>query len=141
MATLAFEDARVAAVFDAYPPAVRKRLLAIRKLIFDTAAKTEGVGALEETLKWGQPSYLTSATKSGSTIRIDGIKGDDAHCAVYFICHTNLVERFRELYGGKLRLEGNRGILVDVKQPLPADELRHCIALALTYQLEKRRKL
>jgi hypothetical protein len=135
-----FDDARVAAIFDAYPHALRRKLLAIRKLIFDTAARTEGVGKLEETLKWGQPSYLTSATKSGSTIRIDGIKGDDAHCAVYFICHTNLVETFRELYGGKLRFEGNRCILVDVKAPLPAEELGHCIALALTYQLDKRRK-
>jgi hypothetical protein len=135
-----FSDARVAAVFDAYSPAVRKTLLALRKLIFDTAAKTEGVGALEETLKWGQPSYLTSETKSGSTVRIDGIKGNDAGCAVYFICHTNLVERFRELYGDRLRFEGNRSILLDVKEPLPVEELRHCIAMALTYQPEKRRK-
>jgi hypothetical protein len=140
VATPAFDDARVAAIFDAYPPAVRKRLTAIRKLVFDTAATTDGVGKLEETLKWGQPSYLTSATKSGSTIRIDGIRGDDAHCAVYFICHTNLVERFREFYGDRLAFDGNRAIMLDVKEPLPAQELRHCIALALTYQLDKRRK-
>ena len=74
-----------------------REALALRKLIFDTAAQTEGVGELEETLKWGQPSYLTPETKSGSTIRIDG-SGGDGRCAVYFICHTNLVESFRELY-------------------------------------------
>ena len=135
-----FDDARVAAIFDAYPKAARKKLLALRKLIFDIAARTDGVGELEETLKWGQPSYLTSATKSGSTIRIDAIKGDDTRCAVYFICHTNLVETFRDLYGDRLCFEGNRGIVLDVKEPLPADELGHCIALALTYQLDKRRK-
>jgi hypothetical protein len=119
---------------------VRKRLLAIRKLIFDTAANIDGVGALEETLKWGQPSYLTSETRSGSTVRIDGIKGDNAHVAVYFICHTNLVERFRELYRDRLSFEGNRAIVLDVKEPLPAEELGHCVAMALTYQLDKRRK-
>jgi hypothetical protein len=135
-----FDDARIAAIFDAYPPGVRKTLLAIRKLIFDTAMKTEGVGRLEETLKWGQPSYLTSETKSGSTIRIDGIKGDDACCAVYFICHTNLVERFRDLYGDRLRFEGNRGIVLAVKEALPREELGHCIALALTYQLDRKRR-
>ena len=135
----AFEDARVAAVFDAYPPTVRKQLLALRRLVFDVAARTEGVGALEETLKWGQPSYLTSETKSGSTVRIDGIKGDATKCAVYFICHTNLVERFRELYRDRLTFDGNRAILVDVKEPRPVKELRHCIAMALTYQLEKRK--
>jgi hypothetical protein len=133
-------DPQVAAVFDAYPTAVRKRLLALRKLILDTAARTEGVGALEETLKWGQPSYLTSATKSGSTIRVDAVKGDDRHVGLYFICHTNLVERFRALYPDTLRFEGNRAILIDAKEPLPVGELRHCIALALTYQLDKRRK-
>ena len=135
-----FKDERVARIFDAYPRPARKKLLAIRALIFDTAARTKGVGALEETLKWGQPSYLTSETLSGSTIRIDGIKGDGTRCAVYFICHTNLVERLRDLYGDKLRFEGNRGIVLDVKEPLPTVELRHCIALALTYQLDKRRK-
>ena len=135
-----FEDAKVAAVFDGYPRAVRTRLLALRKLIFEIAAKTDGVGKIEETLKWGQPSYLTTETRSGSTIRIDGIKGDDGRCAVYFICHTNLVERFRDLYGDTLRFEGNRGIVLDVKEPLPADELGHCVALALTYQRDKRKK-
>jgi hypothetical protein len=136
----AIEDPRVAAVFDAYPPPVRKKLLALRKLIFDTAAKTDGVGALEETLKWGQPSYLTSETKSGSTVRIDAIRGSATGYAAYFICHTNLVERFRDLYGEKLRFDGNRGILLDAKEPLPEAELRHCIALALTYQSAKRSK-
>jgi hypothetical protein len=92
-----FADERVAAIFDAYPKATRTKLLALRRLIFDTAAKTDGVGELEETLRWGQPSYLTSETKSGSTIRIDGIKGDRTRYAVYFICHTNLIEVPRAL--------------------------------------------
>ena len=61
----------VEAAFGTYPEPVRTRLRALRRLIFDTASATKGVGALEETLKWGQPSYLTPQTKSGSTIRID----------------------------------------------------------------------
>jgi hypothetical protein len=140
MAKPRFEDERVAAIFEAYPPPVRKTLLAVRELILDTAATTDGVGKLEETLKWGQPSYLTSETKSGSTVRIDGIKGDDTRCAVYFTCHTNLVERFRELYGDTLRCEDNRAIKLDVNKPLPMVELGHCVAMALTYRLEKRRR-
>ena len=35
----------------------------LRQLIFETAAATEVVGELEETLKWGEPSYLTPKTK------------------------------------------------------------------------------
>ncbi|MHA1572057.1 MAG: DUF1801 domain-containing protein, partial [Alphaproteobacteria bacterium] len=70
-----FQHPDVAAVFDAYPAALRRRLMALRQLIFETAALSEGVGPLTETLKWGQPSYLTQQSGSGTTIRIDGIKG------------------------------------------------------------------
>ena len=100
------------AVFDACPKPIKAKLLALRRLILDTAKATQGVGALEETLKWGQPSYLTSESKSGSTIRIDQVKAEPGQVAVYFHCQTNLVETFRELYP-ELRYEGNRAILLD----------------------------
>jgi len=86
------------AVFSAYPKPVKAKLLALRRLIFDTAKTTGGVGALEEALKWGQPSYLTTESKSGSTIRIDQVKAEAGRYAVYFHCQTDLVETFRELY-------------------------------------------
>jgi len=60
----------VQAVFKGYPPAVRAKLMALRELVFDTADRTAGVGPLSETLKWGQPSYLTEETGSGSTVRV-----------------------------------------------------------------------
>ena len=46
-----FGDARVAALFKAYPPGVRAKLMALRALVFDTAETTPGVGRLTETLK------------------------------------------------------------------------------------------
>src|SRR6476659_7780729 len=87
-------DAAVEAVFEAYPQPVKSRLLALRRLIFDTAKTTTGVGALEEALKWGQPSYLTTESKSGSTIRIDQLKAEAGGYALYFHCQTDLVGRF-----------------------------------------------
>lgn len=126
-----------AALFDAYPAPVRARLLALRRLIFETAKATKGVGALEETLKWGQPSYLTLETGSGSTVRIDQVKPAADRVAVYFHCQTNLVETFRELYP-ELSYSGNRAILLDVAGKLPEVALRHCVALALTYHLNKK---
>ncbi|MGF6310321.1 hypothetical protein ABIB82_004425 [Bradyrhizobium sp. i1.8.4] len=125
------------ALFDAYPAPVKAKLLALRRLIFDTAKATKGVGALEETLKWGQPSYLTPETGSGSTVRIDQAKPAADQVAIYFHCQTNLVETFRELYP-ELRYSGNRAILLDVTGKLPEPALRHCVALALTYHLKKR---
>ena len=109
----------------------------MRRLILETAAKTQGVGALQETLKWGQPSYLTTESRSGSTIRIDRVKpepGDDRELyALYVHCQTTLVSTFRQLYRDELTFGGNRSILLDAAQPLPKAALRHCIALALTY--------
>lgn len=133
-----FRDSAVDAVFSAYPAPLKAKLLALRRLIFETARTTKGVGALQETLKWGQPSYLTPQTNSGSTIRIDRVKSAAGQYAVYFHCQTDLVETFRELYPTQLRFGGNRSILLDVKDALPA-ELRHCVALALTYHLNKRK--
>jgi hypothetical protein len=105
---------------------------------FDTAKTTNGVGALQETLKWGQPSYLTAETKSGSTIRIDRVKSAANEYAVYFHCQTDLVETFRELYPTQLRYSGNRSIVLNAADRFPETELRHCVALALTYHLRKR---
>jgi hypothetical protein len=134
-----FSDPAVGAVFDAYPMPLKARLLALRRLIFETARATRGVGAIEETLKWGQPSYLTPATKSGSTIRIDRVKSAADRYAVYFHCQTDLVETFRELYPTQLSFGGNRSILLNAKDKLPQAALRHCVALALTYHLNKRK--
>jgi hypothetical protein len=132
-------DPAVDAVFAAYPKPLKARLLALRRLILDTAAVTTGVGALEETLKWGQPSYLTAATKSGSTIRIDRVKASANQYAVYFHCQTDLVATFRELYPNELTYSGNRAIIFNADDAIPETALRHCIALALTYHLRRRK--
>ena len=125
-------------MLNAYARPVTNRLLALRRLIFETARTTPGVGALEEALKWGQPSYLTAETGSGSTIRIDGVKSVPNQYAVYFHCQTSLVETFREIYP-ELRYSGNRSILLDAADDPPEAALRHCVALALTYHLNKRK--
>jgi hypothetical protein len=129
----------VDAVFRGYPKPLKAKLLALRRLILDTARMTKGVGALQETLKWGQPSYLTAETKSGSTIRIDRVKLANDQYAVYFHCQTNLVETFRQLYPTELSYGGNRSILLNAGDKVPEAALRHCVALALTYHLRKRK--
>jgi hypothetical protein len=134
-----FPDPAVDAVFRAYPKPLKAKLLALRRLILDTARMTRGVGALHETLKWGQPSYLTAETKSGSTIRIDQVKSADNQYAVYFHCQTDLVETFRRLYPTEFSYGGNRSILLNADDEVPEAALRHCVALALTYHLNKRK--
>ena len=125
----------VAATFDGYPSNPRQSLLKLRKLIFEVAAETPGVGTLEETLKWGEPAYLTTDTKSGSTVRIAWKKSKPDQYSMYFICTTNLVETFRSMFPRDFQFEGNRAINFSVNDAVPEDALRFCIAAALTHRL------
>ena len=137
-----FASAEIADRFATYPEAVRQRLLELRELIFATAARTPGVGTLVETLKWGQPAYVTTGPKSGTTIRID-LHGADgaaatAQYALYVHCQTDLIARFRGEYEDLLRFEGNRAIVFDVQTEVPAAALERFVAAALRYHVEKR---
>lgn len=128
-----FANAEVAKVFEGYPAPARKKLLALRELIFRTAAATPGVGELEETLKWGEPAYLTSQSKSGSTVRIAWKKARPDEYAMYFNCQTTLVDTFRTLFPNALVFEGNRAILLKTTESIPTDSVAFCVTAALTY--------
>ena len=134
-----FDNPEVEAVFRAYPRQVRLDLLRLRALIFDTAARIEGIGPLIETLKWGQPAYLPSRPRTGTTIRIDALKDDPGRYGMFFHCQTTLVDTFRELYRDQFFCQGNRAILFSHGTAIPSHALKHCIALALTYHAKPER--
>lgn len=129
-------NAAVAKVFEAYPSGMRRKLMFLRQLILDTAARIDEVGDIEETLKWGEPAYLAKS-KSGSTVRIDWKKARPSQYAMYFHCQTNLVETFRTLFPDDFKFEGNRSIVFEESDVVPVDALEFCIAAALTYHLKK----
>lgn len=130
-------DPNIAAKFDSYPKDVKKSLLRLRQMIFDVASETNEVGEIKETLKWGQPSYITFAPKSGTTIRIDRVKNGTADYALYVHCQTSLIDSFRMNFGDTFSYEGNRAILFFINQDVPTEALRECIKMALTYHLKK----
>ncbi|PJK31126.1 DUF1801 domain-containing protein [Minwuia thermotolerans] len=132
-----FRDAAVQAVFDSYAEPAREGLLALRGLIFETAAATPGVGAVEETLKWGQPAYLTPETKSGSTLRLAPDK--QGGFAIYAHCQTTIIPDFRDLFPEGFDYEGNRAIHFRDADSLPLERLRLLISSALTWRLRKRK--
>nr|WP_315187818.1 DUF1801 domain-containing protein [uncultured Albidiferax sp.] len=134
----AFTDPRVEAVFQTWPQPVRRKLLALRQMVFEVAACTPGVGPLEETLKWGQPAYLTPHTRSGSTVRLGWDARRPGQYAVYFHCQTRLVEQFRTLFPNDFGFEGDRAIVLLASDTVPAATLQFCIAMALTYHLAKK---
>jgi hypothetical protein len=123
-------DSRVNTILNEYPTAAKKQLLQLRALILSTAKEIEDLEKLEETLKWGEPSYLT---KNGSTIRIDWKKKNPTQVAIYFKCTSKLVETFKIIYKDKFNYEGNRAIVFLLNEQIPEKELKHCISMALKY--------
>lgn len=135
-----FYSKAVQEVFNSYPKTIKDKLLFLRQLIFEVAEETQGVGELEETLKWGEPSYVTAETRSGSTVRIGWKKSHPLQYAMYFNCRTTLVDTFKEIYGDLFRYEGNRSIIFNVEDEIPINELSDCIAMTLKYRLIKKRR-
>jgi Domain of unknown function (DU1801) len=130
-----FQNPEVERVFATYPSKIRTKLLELRALIFDTAASIESVGVLEETLKWGEPAYVTSRSRSGSTLRIAWKRSAPKQYAMYFHCQTNLVDTFRDLFPDGFAFEGNRALIFQEDAVVPIEALRHCVEMALTYHL------
>lgn len=120
--------------FQSYPDRIRPKLEFLRRLILETASETEGIGEVEETLKWGEPSYLS---KHGSTIRIDWKEAKPGQYAMYFHCGTKLVDTFRELYRHQFEFDRNRAIVFHENDVVAVEELKHCVALSLTYHKVK----
>lgn len=119
----------VAAVLRRAPANARTHLLELRALIFAAADKA-GAGEVEESLKWGEPAYRA---KDGSTVRLGWKARTPDEVAMYFICTTNLIDRFRELYPKTFRFGGNRALLFDLTSKLPTRAIHHCVGLAHTY--------
>lgn len=132
-----FGSNEIKARFDFYSPAQKVKLLFLRELIFDTASKIKEVGKPTESLKWNEPSYVSSKSKVGSPIRINSIKNSNQY-GIFFNCGTNLVSTFKQIYPDTFNYSGNRAIIFKLDEKIPIKELTHCISLALTYHLNKK---
>jgi len=95
------------------------------------------VGVIEETLKWGEPAYVTK-NGSGSTVRIDWKAKDPGRYAMYFHCQTKLVSTFRSLFPEEFAFEGNRALVFELGARVPKRSLAFCVAASLTHHLNKR---
>lgn len=123
--------ADVAAAFAAFAAPERAALMRLRELIFEVAAQTDGIGPLQETLKWGQPAYLTPTTKSGTTIRLGS--ANPGEVALYTHCQSSVISDFAAHAGDGHRIEGNRGVHLAIDNDLDHPALRQLIRSALTY--------
>ncbi|WP_276166063.1 DUF1801 domain-containing protein [Zobellia alginiliquefaciens] len=125
---------QVASVFTNYPDYVRSQMLTLRELVLETAKEIDSITEVEETLKWGEPSYLT---KIGSTLRMDWKAKTPNQYALYFKCTSRLVETFKAVFKNTFEFEGKRAIVFQLNNELPREELSYCIKAALTYHKVK----
>ncbi|SMR81970.1 protein of unknown function (DU1801) [Aliiroseovarius halocynthiae] len=126
-------DPEVQAAFDAFEPSARRGLLALRRMIFEVAREDAAIGPLEETLKWGQPAYLTSHSKSGTTVRLGIPKSGGI--AIYTHCQTSVMSDVRALFPKSLKFDGNRAVIFEDPADIPHDAVALLIRRALTYHL------
>ena len=131
--TIPFASPAVADAFANFPQSARNALLDLRELIFSTAADLPDVGPLVEELRWGQPAYLTLASKSGSTLRLGMTRSGDF--ALFAHCQTTIISRFRDHFEDEFRFDGNRAVLFRNAQDVKPVLLRSLISDALRYHL------
>ncbi|MFD1292904.1 DUF1801 domain-containing protein [Lutibacter holmesii] len=125
---------KVSLVFNKYPETVKPKIEQLRKLIIETASEIDEIVVIEETLKWGEPSYLV---KKGSTLRIDWKPKQPTQYAMYFKCTSQLIPTFKTVFKNKFKFQGNRAIIFNLEDKIPEEELKKCIATALTYHKVK----
>ena len=116
----------VVAVFDAYPKVLQDAVRRLRALILDTAASLSEVGEIEKTLRWGQPSYLTSQSKSGSMIRIDRVKAAPNQYALICSLPDQPDREFQGTLPGRTDVRGESRRPVRCRRRFPG---RYCAAL------------
>lgn len=124
----------VETVFNNYPEEVKPKIEELQQLIIETAEEAENIEWLEETLKWGEPSYIT---KHGSTLRMDWKPKSPDQYAMYFQCTSKLVPSFKEKFGNLFNYEGTRAIVFQLNEEIPKAQLKECIKATLTYHKVK----
>jgi len=132
-------DERLKDKFKSYPKHIKPKVQYLRNLILETADQQESITEIEETLKWGEPSFLV---KKGSTVRIDWKEKKPEQYAMYFKCTSKLVETFKQqVYPDTFTYETTRAIVFQLDDKVPEKELKQCIQAALMYHTVKNEPL
>lgn len=122
----------VQAVFDSFTDETRASAMVLRDLIIAVADETPEADAVEETLRWGQPAYVT---KKGSTLRIGVPKSGG--CALYAHCQSNIISSYAAAFPGADVIEGNRAVIFAHVDDIDVGRLRMLVHHALTYHQKR----
>lgn len=110
----------------------RASLTAMRQLIFEVGAELDEVSSIEESLKWGQPSYAPKP-KTGTPIRLGVTK--DGTPTLFVHCQTTLVSDLEANNPHDLRTIDNRAVVLPGGAVADNGGLRGFVKAALKYHL------
>lgn len=123
-------------VVDQYPAELKDKFLYLKSLIYEQATLNPKTGEIEESLKWGQLSYV-SKNRSGTPIRLGIEKKMPGYFGLYVNCSTTVINDAKHIYGDKFQYDGNRGLMFKSDDQLPEKEIRHIIDIILCYHINK----
>lgn len=128
---VAIDPALMDVAFESFPADVCASLLEMRALIVDVQQSLPQQAQLQEVVRWGQLSYLTSERSVGSMIRLG--MSSCGRPTLFCHCVTRLIGSFREQYSQTFDFQGNRALIVKGAVSDCREALSDCIAQALTY--------
>ena len=114
---------------EAFTKHVRPTFDLLRALVHQVAQDSD-VLMIHETLKWGEPSFVT---KHGSTLRMDWKEKSPSTFALYFQCSSKLIHTFKLVFPNVFSFETNRAIHLNFGDELPVAQLSECIRVTLWY--------
>ncbi|MFT6674686.1 MAG: hypothetical protein ACJAVM_000869 [Sulfitobacter sp.] len=119
-----------------WPGPAQQGLWACRAIFHDVAAQA-GIGVLEESLKWGQPSWRPQRPRTGSTLRISWDAATPQILPLFVDCKTDLAARMQTLYPDLAANDGRRRIGFDLHGALPAQAIAHLAQMTFCYHLKR----
>ena len=113
------------------PMDAREALHSLRDII-RSAAEASDTAPLDETQKWGQPSF-TPAKRKGTPIRLSWSQKTPDRVELLVHCQTTLVEAWRHRFDDVFAYSGTRAVHIPLGRPLPEEALHIMAVMALTY--------
>jgi len=86
---------KLEAIYNNYPDFVENKMRQLHALVIETAEETPEILDLEETIKWGELSFLTP---QGSTLHMDWKPKTPDQYTLYFKCTSKLVSTFKIIF-------------------------------------------
>ena len=120
---------------DGLPKEAREALYSLRDII-RAAAEASGTTPLEESFKWGQPSFAP-AKRKGTPIRLSWSQKAPDRVEMLVHCQTSLVDAWRHRLGDLFDYDGTRAVHISLEKHLPEEALHIMAVMALTYHQRK----